>query len=119
MDFEKSLKQLYMKWNANGKRIQVVAISGDENDKDYRETMRDTPWVCLPLDATDSELDKINEVIPCVGFPTAGVVNKHGKVLHKKLGATNFYSLEKWLEESKASLAIWPDNIEKYDKMKL
>ena len=49
MDFEELLKKLYVKWNASGKQIQIVAISGDENDNDYEATMKDVPWVCLPF----------------------------------------------------------------------
>ena len=55
--------------------------------------MKDIPWVCLPFDATDEDMDKIEEVIPCVGFPTAGVVNKHGKIISAKLEWLNELSL--------------------------
>ena len=96
MDFEELLKKLYVKWNASGKQIQIVAISGDENDNDYEATMKDVPWVCLPFDATDAEMDKIEEVIPCDDFPTARVVNKHGKVINVKVNGCNFYSLAQW-----------------------
>ena len=58
--------------------------------------MKDVPWVCLPFDSSDEALDKIEEVIPCQGFPTAGVVNKHGKIINAKLEMLSELSLAQW-----------------------
>ena len=71
--FKASLKNFYNTWNAgDAKNLQVVIVSGDKDQGGYDQTMREAPWVSLPLGADKS---KYEAVIPCTGYPTPGVIN--------------------------------------------
>jgi len=54
------------------KNIQVVVVSGDDDEQGYKETMAKTPWVALPYGADASS---ISSKIKCTGYPTPGVIN--------------------------------------------
>ena len=71
--FKASLKDLYLKWNADGaKNLQVITVSGDQNEDGFNSTMKDMPWIAQPH-GTDKAA--ISELVPCTGYPTPGVVN--------------------------------------------
>ena len=67
------MKNFYAEWNKDGaKNIQVVVVSGDQDQGGFTTSMNDAPWVALPFGADKTE---INKKIPCTGYPTPGVVN--------------------------------------------
>ena len=52
--------------------MQVVVVSGDQNDDGFKASTKDMPWVALPFGADSAA---IKQVIPCTGYPTPGVIN--------------------------------------------
>ena len=67
------MKKIYETINAGGKKeFQVIVVSGDKNDEGFKASIKDTPWLTLPLTADKSA---INEKIPCTGYPTPGIIN--------------------------------------------
>ena len=66
------MKNLYNSWNANEKNLQVVIVSGDKDQGGFDATMRDAPWVAVPLGGDKSAIEG---VIPCTGYPTPGIIN--------------------------------------------
>ena len=71
--FKASLKNFYNEWNKDGaQNIQVVIVSGDQNQDGFNSTMNDMPFVALPFGANKAAIEA---KIPCTGYPTPGVVN--------------------------------------------
>ena len=66
------MKNLYNGWNASEKNIQVVIVSGDKDQGGFDATMRDAPWVALPLGVEKAAYEA---KIPCTGYPTPGIIN--------------------------------------------
>ena len=67
------MKNLYNNWNANGeKNLQVVIVSGDKDQGGYDQTMREAPWVALPMGADKAGIEA---KVPCTGYPTPGIIN--------------------------------------------
>ena len=72
--FKANLKNLYAEWNKDGaKNIQVVIISGDNDESGYKDTTAEMPWVAIPLKKHNQ--DKLNTKVPCTGYPTPGIMN--------------------------------------------
>ena len=87
----------YKAWNKNGeKNIQVVVISGDQNDEGFRKSTEGMPWVALPL---NFDKDKVAAVVPCTGYPTPGIINgTTGAVIDPDaFGKVQENSLSEWL----------------------
>ena len=78
--FKAGLKNAYEELNADGaKAVQVVVVSGDQNDDGWKSSMDGAPWVALPL----GEKADIESKVPCTGYPTPGIVNgETGEVLN-------------------------------------
>ena len=93
--FKANLKNLYEGWNKDGKNIQVVVVSGDQNEDGFKSTMKDMPWVAVPFGANKSAIEA---VIPCTGYPTPGVVNgSTGAVIEPDaFGKVNENSIVEW-----------------------
>ena len=93
--FKANLKKLYEDWNKDGKVLQVVIVSGDQNEDGFKSTMTDAPWVSVPF---GGDKTKIEAVIPCTGYPTPGVINgATGAVIEPDaFGKVNENSVAEW-----------------------
>ena len=94
--FKANLKNLYNEWNSSGKNIQVVIVSGDQDQAGFDSTMRDAPWIAIPMDCDKSGVEN---VIPCTGYPTPGVINgATGEVIEADaFGKVDQDNYEQWL----------------------
>jgi hypothetical protein len=90
------LKTLYEGWNKTDKQIQVIVVSGDQDEAGFKSTMDGMPWVALPFGKDKSSIEA---VIPCTGYPTPGVLNgTTGDVIEADaFGKVNDDALKTWL----------------------
>jgi hypothetical protein len=62
--------------------VEVVVVSGDNDEDGFKNTTNGFPWVAIPFDGEDRK-GPIGAKVPCTGYPTPGVVNaKTGKVIN-------------------------------------
>ena len=97
------MKEWYKRWNKGHKKnVQVIYVSGDKDEKQFKKTMNANPWLGCPY-----EIDRapIEEVIPCVGYPSIGAVNgKTGEVIDKDAyEKINQEGFDSWMEIVNAS----------------
>jgi hypothetical protein len=78
--FKETLKELYAKWNADGKVFEVVVHSGDRDPGGFASTSDGCPWLFVPFEECDARKAAIGAVIPCTGYPTPGVITAAGVV---------------------------------------
>ena len=71
--FKTNLKEIYQTINADGaKNLQVVLISGDQNEDGFNKSTAEMPWVAVPL---GGDKGQIESKVPCTGYPTPGIIN--------------------------------------------
>ena len=72
----------YKKWNSNEKKIEIIFISGDRDEKSFADYFQDMPWLALPYENAhvNEELEKKYRV---EGIPTLVIVDKNGEILKK------------------------------------
>ena len=77
--FKAMLKGHYEAWNKDGeKNLQVIIISGDQNEDGFKLTMEGAPWVALKFGADKSAFET---KVPCTGYPTPGIITPNGDVI--------------------------------------
>ena len=88
---------MYEQWNAGGaKNLQVIVVSGDQNQDGFSASMAGAPWVALPFGADKASIEA---KIPCTGYPTPGVVNgTTGEVVEADaFGKVDQANFDNWL----------------------
>ena len=74
------MKELYDKWNTDGKVFEVVVVSGDRDDGGFKSSSDGCPWLFVPFSEVGARRAAIEAKIPCTGYPTPGVVTVGGEV---------------------------------------
>ena len=75
--FTPALVDLYNKWNANGKQIEIVFVSFDKKEDQYKEYYGKMPWLTLPF--ADNHIQTLAEKFEVEGIPYLCIVSKDGK----------------------------------------
>ena len=93
------MKEIYGKINANGeKNLQVIIVSGDQNEEGYKKSCEEMPWVAIPFGGDKGGMEA---KVPCTGYPTPGIINgTTGEVLDADaFGKVSDASMNEWLEK--------------------
>jgi len=75
--FTPILAELYNQWNANGKQIEILFVSSDQEEHQFREYFDTMPWTAIPF--RDPIIEKLGEKFQVEGIPTLAIVSKDGK----------------------------------------
>ena len=75
--FTPVLADLYKKWNANDKKIEVVFVSFDNDKSQFEEYFGEMPWTALPFG--DDRIQKLGDKFGVEGIPSLCIVSKDGK----------------------------------------
>lgn len=80
--FTPVLKDLYEKLKAaeHKKDLEIVFVSGDEDEEAFREYFADMPWLAVPF--ADQRAKKLlNNIFEVEGIPTLATLDAHGKTV--------------------------------------
>ena len=75
--FTGKLKKFYNEVNANSKKLEIVWISGDQDEEEYDDYFEDMPWIAMPFELED-EREDVNEKFDIASIPQLIVLNKDG-----------------------------------------
>lgn len=78
--FTPILAELYKKWNAKNKRIEIIFVSRDKDEKMFNEYFETMPWLAVPFSNTDV-VNSLRTKYSISGIPTLVIVDKNGKCL--------------------------------------
>ena len=96
--------KFYNEWNKDGaKNLQVIVISGDKNEAEWKNTMNGAPWVAIPFDKkTGDSCKELTAKVPCTGYPTPGVMSgKNFAVFDPDcFGKVDEANYKKWMSEA-------------------
>lgn len=77
--FTPQLAKLYQEWNSTEKKIEIIFVSSDRDEKSWKEYFALMPWLAVPFGST-----KIADLKKSCGvkyIPMLCVIGKDGKVL--------------------------------------
>eukprot|EP00246_Nothoceros_aenigmaticus_P016997 TRINITY_DN800_c0_g1_i1.p1 TRINITY_DN800_c0_g1~~TRINITY_DN800_c0_g1_i1.p1 ORF type:complete len:608 (+),score=153.44 TRINITY_DN800_c0_g1_i1:128-1951(+) len=78
--FTPVLKQVYEKLKAEHKDLEIVFVSGDEDEEAFRGYFEDMPWLAVPF--SDQQAKKqLNSLFEVEGIPTLVTLDSHGKTV--------------------------------------
>ena len=71
-------------------------VSGDSDDNGFNQSMDGCPWFAVPRQGEH----KLEEKVPCTGYPTPGIVKADGTVVNADVfGKVNEEALKEWEKE--------------------
>ena len=80
--FTPKLVKYYKEANASSKKLEVVFVSGDEEEEEFQDYFGEMPWLALPFDEEKSS--DVMAKFKVNGIPALVVVNKDGEVISAK-----------------------------------
>ena len=97
--FTPILADLYKKWNANEKKIEIVWLTLDRDENSWREYYQQMPWLAVPFG--DGRSRSIAQKMGVRGIPALYIVSKEETVLRRG-GVQDVYTknekaIEGWL----------------------
>ncbi len=78
-NFTPVLAELYKKWNANGKQIEIIFVTSDRDEKSFNEYFATMPWLAIPFGDPSIKVWKTKCEVS--GIPTLAVIGTDGSVL--------------------------------------
>mmetsp|Transcript_4700 Transcript_4700/g.6710 ORF Transcript_4700/g.6710 Transcript_4700/m.6710 type:complete len:145 (+) Transcript_4700:87-521(+) len=101
--FTPQLVEYYKEWNANEKRVEVVFVTFDKQEAQFKEYFGEMPWLAIPYG--DERIKKLQAKLEPEGIPFLVCVDQNEKVLddeatetvmiHKGKAADEFAKLYK------------------------
>lgn len=71
------LISMYNEIIANGKKLEIIFLSFDQNEEQFTEYVESMPWICLPFTQTDKR-NQLMQKFGVRGIPSIQVLNKKG-----------------------------------------
>ncbi|EKX37358.1 hypothetical protein GUITHDRAFT_57835, partial [Guillardia theta CCMP2712] len=82
--FTPSLIDVYSRMNSQGKKMEVILISGDRTERDFQHYFHQMPWLALPFSQRDIK-EAIEREIGHDSMPLLVLVDpRDGKILSKQ-----------------------------------
>ena len=106
--FLQVLKDFYSEVNIDQHIIEIIYVTGDKSEQDFKETYAKMPWFTYPFnDATHSQLKKKHDI---VGVPVVFVLDARTGFLITKKGRKDICDLgvnclKNWSEEMPEMIA--------------
>lgn len=80
--FTPILDELYTKWKAQGKKIEIIFVTCDNDANGFKDYFATMPWVAFNYG--DKVIDKLGEVYGIQGIPSLLIFNKDGKLIDEE-----------------------------------
>jgi nucleoredoxin len=77
--FTPVLANFYNKVNENGKVLEIVFVSSDNDEKSFKEYLATMPWISLKLGSEESE--KLGDHYKVSGIPRLVIIKPDGTVV--------------------------------------
>lgn len=79
--FTPKLAEFYKTVNKNKKEIEVIFVSLDQNEQQFKEYYDSMPWITVPYDSDNREL--LSDTYGIQGIPALLVFKNNGKLIDK------------------------------------
>ena len=106
--FTPKLKNFYEVANKDKKQIEIIFVSADKNEDEFKQYFGTMPWTSIPFG--HDAIDNLNDCYGIQGIPTFLVFNNEGKLIDDKARSTveNRYPKNGYSEQTvKTIIDIW------------
>ncbi|XP_022141888.1 probable nucleoredoxin 1 [Momordica charantia] len=79
-EFTPTLVEAYKKLKEKGENFEIVLISLDDEDEDFKEAFKTMPWLALPF--KDEKCEKLIHYFELGDIPTLVIIGQDGKTLN-------------------------------------
>mmetsp|Transcript_7305 Transcript_7305/g.15959 ORF Transcript_7305/g.15959 Transcript_7305/m.15959 type:complete len:182 (-) Transcript_7305:90-635(-) len=79
--FTPKLKQAYQSLTASGKPFEIVFVSSDQSDAEFREYFAEMPWTAIPFQS--QKRSALGRRYGVMGIPTLVILSPDGRVITK------------------------------------
>jgi len=97
--FTPILADFYKKVNANEKQIEIIFISCDREEIQYKKYFSEMPWLTLPYQ--DVRIEALSEEYGCKGIPYLVILKSDGTLVTKtgknEVGTSGEAAIKNWL----------------------
>jgi nucleoredoxin len=96
--FTPGLIDAYNTWNKNEKQIEIVFVSLDKKETEFKDYYGKMPWLALPF--KDSRIGKLAEKYEPPGIPFVAIVDKEENLLsdngYEDLSLLKTKAIDEW-----------------------
>ena len=78
--FTPKLRQFYNQVNAEGKKLEIVWVSSDDDQEEFEDYHEEMPWLAMEFESDEADRDEVSEQFGISSIPTLLVMNKDGTV---------------------------------------
>ena len=78
--FTPKLKELYNKLKADGKKLEIIYVSNDENQEKFDAYFEDMPWLAIPY-SDKKRLAVLQSELEIRGLPTLILLDEKGNII--------------------------------------
>lgn len=97
--FTPVLATCYDEWKKDNKSIEIIFISSDKNEEEFKNYFKEMPWLAIPKNNTDA-INSIKTHFNVRGIPTFIVLDSNGKVIdsdaRNEVASKNVEAIKKW-----------------------
>ena len=83
LEFTPTLVEVYKKLKKEGQDFEIVLISLDDNDENFKQGFETMPWLALPF--KDKSIDKLVRYFELQTLPTLVIIGPDGKTLNSNV----------------------------------
>ena len=80
--FTPKLIELYNEVNKTEKRLEIVFVSGDNDEDQFQAYFKDMPWLAVEF---DDALDEVTAKYPVNQIPTLIIIDANGNIKHNNV----------------------------------
>ena len=80
--FTGKLRNAYNEINADSKRLEIVWISGDEEEDEFDDYFKEMPWLAMPFESDNCDIDReeVSEKYDIASIPQLIILEKDGSI---------------------------------------
>ncbi|EEF37006.1 nucleoredoxin, putative [Ricinus communis] len=83
LDFTPRLEEVYKKLKEKGEKFEVVLISMDYDENNFKQGLETMPWLALPFE--DKSRERLARYFELSALPTLVIIGEDGKTLNKNV----------------------------------
>lgn len=85
--FTPFLAEAYKEWKKDGKKIEIVFVTSDRDEKSFKEYFAEMPWTAINIDEK-TLIGNLKATFKITGIPSLIVLDKSGKTVDDSARST-------------------------------
>ena len=100
--FSKQLLEVYEEANQGEKFFEIIAVSFEKNEQNFKSFVSDKPWVFIPYG--NSKIEELKEKYNILNIPVFYAMDNKGNIItddaRKQISEFGINIVEKWIKDN-------------------